>query len=140
MAEFIIHSDDLSQEGQRPIAEAMTLLKNLIVDESILYNLDLALTEACANVAKHAYAPDLPKRAQIHITTPPDRLLEIEISDWGQGFDYNDLASELPDAKAETGRGIPLMTSLCDRVTFYREDNRNVVKLSINIPAQAWYK
>ncbi len=140
MAEFIIHSDDLSQDGQRPIAEAMTLLKHLIADDSILSNLDLALTEACANVAKHAYGPDVSQKIQIHITTQTGKLIEIEISDWGQGVNYNDLAAELPDAKAETGRGIPLMTSLCDQVTFCRKDGRNVVKLSINIPAQAWQK
>lgn len=138
MAEFTIHTDDITNGSMKPVAEALVLLKNLIQDESLLYDLDLSLTEACANVVKHAYPEHVPHKAEIRVKAMIGTSVEIEISDWGTGMDSDQMPSQLPEAQSETGRGISLMTSLCDRVTFYSDKGKHTVSLFKYVPTAAW--
>ncbi len=87
------------------------------VQDSVVADIELALTEACTNVLDHAADTD-----EYEVSAGIDgTLCIIEVIDRGGGFD--DSTQGLVDAEpsAEDGRGIQLMRALVDRVTF---DNR----------------
>lgn len=138
MARFDIRVDDLKQRDARPVSEAVILLKTFISDESIIYDLDLAMTEAVSNVTCHAYSEQETCFLGISLETTPGKLVRITVMDKGKCWDQSDISSELPQAWSEGGRGIPLMTRLCDRVEFTRKDDTNIVTLTKHIPPDAW--
>src|SRR5213595_2684217 len=60
-------------------AEAMRLPDELVED------LRLAVTEACTNVVRHAYPPNLPGSVEISIV-PTDELVSVVVADHGRGI------------------------------------------------------
>ena len=90
-------------------------------DERALYEIQLAVDEACANVVDHAYQGTEP--GDIEVTCCLDgQILTIQVRDWGQGFD---LASvEDPDLEAPLeerslgGLGLFLVRQVMDDVQF----------------------
>ena len=90
-------------------------LEVLGVDEQVVADIELALTEACTNVLDHAADTD-----EYEVSAGIDgTLCIIEVIDRGGGFD--DSTKGLADAEpsAEDGRGIQLMRALVDEVTFH---------------------
>ncbi|CAO5253622.1 ATP-binding protein [Frankia sp. AgKG'84/4] len=102
-------------------------LKVLGVTQECINDVELALTEACANVLLHAQDGD-----EYEVSVGVDNeVAVIEVSDYGGGFD----AEVDPDAPIgaagdstptesvpEQGRGIFLMRALMDQVQFNRVD------------------
>ncbi len=89
-------------------------LEVLGVDEPVVADIELALTEACTNVLDHAADTD-----EYEVSAGIDgTICVIEVIDRGGGFDHT--AKGLADAEpsAEDGRGIQLMRALVDKVTF----------------------
>jgi serine/threonine-protein kinase RsbW len=79
----------------------------------VVGDLKLALTEACSNSVRHAYADDAGV-VEISFDLQPDRLV-IVVSDDGEGFvpgDRHDEADEL----TEGGLGIAIIKALADEV------------------------
>ncbi len=96
--------------------------------EELAYHLNLVLTEAMANAILHANEDD-PER-EIHITISIlDEQLSIKVFDQGQGFDICSLPS--PDFKSldEHGRGVYIIRSLMDRVTYRKMDGGHVLEM-----------
>ena len=84
------------------------------VEDEVVADIELALTEACTNVLDHAAETD-----EYEVSAGIDgTLCIIEVIDRGGGFD--DSTKGLVDAapSAEDGRGIQLMRALVDKVTF----------------------
>lgn len=107
---------------------ARTLKKYQGDREELAYHLNLVLTEAMANAICHANEGDPEK--EVHITiTLLDRVLNIKVYDQGQGFDVN--ALPVPDFKnlEEHGRGIYIIRSLMDRVTYQRHETGHVLEM-----------
>ena len=73
-------------------------------------DLELALTEACANVVRHATGAD---GIAIRLDMSEDRCA-IDVADNGAGFDAGALAEPTPDS--DHGRGLFLIKSLSDNV------------------------
>jgi serine/threonine-protein kinase RsbW len=102
-------------------------LRKLGVSEEGLSDIELALTEACTNVLRHATNGDDEYDVEIDIE---DMKCEIRVSDRGHGFDHKSLAGEAR-ASAERGRGIQLMRALVDGVDFEsRPEDGTVVRLA----------
>jgi len=96
--------------------------------EELAYHLNLVLTEAMANAILHANEDD-PER-EIHITISIlEHQLCIKVFDQGQGFDISSLPS--PDFKSldEHGRGVYIIRSLMDRVTYRKMDGGHVLEM-----------
>ena len=102
-------------------------LRVLGVSEGCAEDVELALTEACANVLLHATQDD---QYEV-VVRADDRVATIEVIDRGGGID---LAAVLgaasvpgtaptpgtaPDSLLEQGRGILLMRALMDTVQFH---------------------
>jgi serine/threonine-protein kinase RsbW len=96
--------------------------------ETLAYHLNLVLTEAMVNAIKYGSAGDHDDTVHIMITISGDALL-IRIFDCGQGFDINDIP--LPDFEEleDRGRGIFLIRSLMDSVTYRKCPDGNMLEL-----------
>ena len=77
-----------------------------------LADLKLAVTEACSNAVRHAYAGSTPGEIDLELRVEDDRL-ELIVEDHGAGI-------ELPvrevEPSVEGGMGIPLMRAVVDEL------------------------
>ena len=73
-------------------------------------DLELALTEACANVVRHASGAD---GIEVRLDVAEGHCA-IDVADNGAGFDAN--AVDDPDPGGERGRGLFLIKALSDNV------------------------
>ncbi|MGD8625870.1 MAG: ATP-binding protein [Anaerolineae bacterium] len=103
----------------RIVAQAATQLG---FEESALYQIELAVDEACANVVEHAYPHD--ERGEMEVVCfLHARHLVIRVRDWGSGFDLG--AVDEPDVSAPLedrglgGLGLFLVRQVMDGVRFH---------------------
>ena len=101
-------------------------LAHLHVPDSVIDEIALALTEACANVVQHAGEHALYEVA----VAIDDRQCRISVVDDGEGFDPATLPQGDERTPLEDGRGLLLMQALVDRLDFRHEpDGRHRVTL-----------
>jgi serine/threonine-protein kinase RsbW len=94
---------------RRLIAQALRVVG---VDPDTVSDVEIALSEACANVLRHAQMGDAYEvRAGFD-----QELAFLEIIDQGAGF--ADTSGPRVDDDAESGRGVALMRALMDKVHF----------------------
>jgi serine/threonine-protein kinase RsbW len=86
------------------------------LDESTLADLKLAVTEACANAVRHAYAEDSPGDVRLRMKLDDDGSLVVEVSDQGGGFDVSGVRQWDPSSMRESGMGFEIMRSIVDDV------------------------
>jgi serine/threonine-protein kinase RsbW len=79
--------------------------------DEMLADLKLALTEACSNSVRHAYAGG-EGSVEILYELHEDRLV-IEVLDEGEGFNADEAAKE-PDELSEGGLGIAIIRAVAD--------------------------
>jgi serine/threonine-protein kinase RsbW len=84
------------------------------VETTCVYDVELALSEACTNVLLHSGPGDL----YVVRLDLEDRIGVIRVIDVGHGFDSARLQADDPLLEAERGRGLGLMQALVDRVDF----------------------
>ena len=82
------------------------------VEQTCIYDLELALSEACTNVLLHSGPGD----QYVVRLDLEDRVGVIRVIDIGRGFDSTRPQGEDPRLEAERGRGLGLMQALVDRV------------------------
>jgi serine/threonine-protein kinase RsbW len=88
---------------------ALTILH---VDRQSGADLEIALTEACANVVKHAAGAE---KFEVRLDVAEDRCA-IDVVDNGMGFDAAQVGEEQPATESERGRGLFLIKALSDNV------------------------
>ncbi|WP_433826326.1 ATP-binding protein [Actinoplanes sp. CA-015351] len=88
---------------------ALTILR---VDRQAGADLEIALTEACANVVNHATGAN---NFEVHLDVAPDRC-SIDVVDDGNGFDLTAASETSPSADSERGRGLFLIRALGENV------------------------
>lgn len=108
-----------------PVARHLTrhALSEVGVIADIRDDVELAVTEACANVLDHSGSED----AYDVIVSVESRQCEIRVVDVGRGFDYTSLGRQEPKIDDERGRGIALMEALMDKVRFSSEPEHGTV-------------
>src|SRR5919198_3809933 len=84
------------------------------VSDETLYDLKLALTEACTNSVRHAYENGREGKVEIVYELQPDRLV-IEVGDEGAGFEPLENGNG-HDELEEGGLGIEIIRALADEV------------------------
>ena len=88
---------------------ALSILK---VDRQAGADLEIALTEACANVVKHAAGAD---KFEVRLDVGDDHC-SIDVVDEGNGFDPGADAVTTPPPHSERGRGLFLIKALGENV------------------------
>lgn len=115
-----------------PLVRRLTTnaMRVLGIEGDCLEELQVALSEACANVLRHAQAED-----DYEVRVRVDgRAVVIDVVDRGHGFDPSALGQEDAPVEAEQGRGIQLMRALVDEVQFTQaEPQGTVVSLTKHI-------
>jgi anti-sigma regulatory factor (Ser/Thr protein kinase) len=84
------------------------------VDEELLSDVRLAVTEACSNVVVHAYADEDPGPLEV-LATLQDETLTVVVRDEGPGI------APHPDSPG-LGLGLPLIASLAESVQLGRDE------------------
>lgn len=97
--------------------------------ETLAYHINLVLTEAMVNAIKYANAKDPEKLVHIVINISEDDLV-IKVFDKGQGFDINSIPCPDFGKLEDRGRGIFLIRSLMDSVTYRKVRNGNVLEMA----------
>ena len=87
-------------------------LNELRVDDDCAHDIEVALSEACANVVDHS---GVGTEYEVEVCVR-DRSATIKIVDTGHGFDADKLGSAEHDLSDEHGRGVSLMRALVDQV------------------------
>jgi serine/threonine-protein kinase RsbW len=87
-------------------------LSLLHVDRQDGSDLEIALTEACANVVKHADGAD---KFEVLLDVADDGCA-IEVVDSGAGFDAAAVTAQAPGPEHDRGRGLFLIRALSDNV------------------------
>jgi serine/threonine-protein kinase RsbW len=91
------------------------------LDKRTLYEIQLAVDEACANVADHAYRNEEPGDMEVSCYLE-NELLTILVRDWGRGFDPNGVVVPDVDAPLEErtlgGLGLFIVRQVMDYVQF----------------------
>jgi anti-sigma regulatory factor (Ser/Thr protein kinase) len=84
----------------------------LQLPDSVVEDLRLAVTEACTNVVRHAYAAGAPGPVEISLR-PDDDVLEVVVADRGRGVGTS-MDAEGP------GLGLPLIAAIAEDVKVER--------------------
>ena len=108
------------------------------LDDGATHDLQVALSEACANAHRHAYAGRRDGRIEIEVRGDAEAL-EIRVRDFGCRFDPEEIPEpELADPR-EGGYGLFLMRNLMDDVRFAVEGEGTEVVMTkrLRVPARA---
>jgi len=110
------------------------------LEDPLLYQIQLAVDEACANVVEHAYR-DMEAGDMELLCSMGDGTFTIRVRDWGRGFDPE--AVEVPDVEAPLeernlgGLGLFLVRQVMDSVQFNFDAERgNELVLVKRLPSE----
>ncbi len=138
MHTFYLTTKATSYASRRLAKAAVKILSETISDRDILFNFDLALSEACANVVRHAYREIEPQELEIIIRLCPGRWIELEISDWGHGFPHWPVEPKNPEPEAEGGRGLYIMSELSDMFEVRQHEGKNTIYIKVLVKDELW--
>lgn len=93
------------------------------LDNECRWDLELALTEACTNVVRHAAGAD---EYEVSVTID-EKVCAIDVVDTGRGYDADTLRASLPRPTAEQGRGLLLIEALADRMQLVPRSPRGTI-------------
>jgi serine/threonine-protein kinase RsbW len=103
-------------------------------DQKRILGIQLATEEALVNISNYSY-PEKAGEVEINCKLEKDRFV-IEITDSGVPFDMTslpdpDITADIDDRKVG-GLGVFLMKKVMERITYRREENRNILRLAIS--------
>jgi serine/threonine-protein kinase RsbW len=106
------------------------ILEQLHAPEEAVSDVQLAVTEACANAVRHAVGT-AEYRVMLGVD---DGSCLVEIIDVGPGFvpagDEGEVDLDAIDEESESGRGLILIRALVDDLEFVRDGDSNKVRLT----------
>ncbi len=93
--------------------------QRLRLTEDTLFDIDLAVEEASANIVRHAYRSGQLGDILLRVETSDD-VVRITLTDWGLPFDAEDVSpfdfAAPVETRAKGGMGLPIIHSLMDDV------------------------
>lgn len=112
------------------IAAMLEHIPEIKEPDIVIYNIQLAVHEVCANVIEHAYRGNPDDRYDVTLTLAQSPLrLEIELNDQGQSFVLPaNFAPDL-DRLPTRGYGLFLIHQLMDQVTYTPKPGHNQWRL-----------
>jgi anti-sigma regulatory factor (Ser/Thr protein kinase) len=137
MNTFVLRCKADPKSARRLVKAAMALAGDFVADADALHELELAMCEASANVARHAYAGVPTGIIEIRLAVKPGKAIDAEVVDWGKGFD-KEVCYDNAAACSECGRGMFLISSLTDKCEVRRNDGENVVSIHKQIGKSSW--
>ncbi len=128
-------SSQASPNAARTLAKSVcSFLRENICDPDLLYELELAITEAFSNIFVHAYEEKCGGEIQVKVALQPGQGLTLEIRDWGRPYHGPSETGLLPPKpERENGRGIYLISQIMDNFQFIRAKDTNILCLEKKI-------
>ena len=123
-------------EASVPVVRRLckSALEDLGVESECVSDIELAVTEACTNVLKHAEGTTDAYEVTVEVN---DTDCTIRVIDSGVGFEHETKGRELAKDGAESGRGIHLIRALVDNVRFIsRSEEGTIVHLEKKLVLQ----
>jgi serine/threonine-protein kinase RsbW len=97
------------------------IAREVPMSESVLADLKLAVTEACGNAVRHAYADHGVVRVGFRID---DGQIEIEVVDEGQGLEPRRPVEPLDDdLPPDSGMGLAIIEAIVDELDIQRRSS-----------------
>ncbi len=96
--------------------------------ESLGYHLNLVLTEAMVNAIHYGTGEEAQDTVRVSLKIE-DNILCLKVYDQGQGFDLSGVPPPSLEGLHENGRGIFLIRSLMDNVTYQKTEQGNVLEM-----------
>lgn len=116
------------------IAEMLARAGELAGPDELIYNVQLAVHEICANIVQHAYNHDNRGRIKITLTlSPHPRQFMVDLHDTGCAFDPAGVPAPDLDEGQVHGYGLFLARQLMDTVTYYPQAGHNRWQLVKNL-------
>ncbi len=112
---------------------ALSIVAENLSDQELLYNFDLMLFEACANVVRHAYRGRELGDVLIELHVALNKYIHVRILDWGAGFPKLPVTISNPPPEAESGRGLFIVSQLADKLEIYREAEATVIAITMKL-------
>lgn len=100
--------------------EICRYIEQLPVPEQTTYDVQLAVNEAVVNTIKHAYGNRPDGRVKVVFSLLPQRL-QIDVYDWGEGFDLTTVSEPNLEEPSESGYGLMIIKRLMDEVSYHRD-------------------
>jgi len=104
-------------------AQLRSLLRTLGLPEATIHDVVLATHEAAVNGMVHGNGGDETRRVEVEVTAGSGQLV-VQVSDEGNGFGWREWLrrglEHPPPPDALSGRGIRVMASVMDEVTYNR--------------------
>jgi serine/threonine-protein kinase RsbW len=103
------------------------LTRDIPVEEEIVADLKLAVTEACGNAVRHAYPDGIGEVSVCYFVS--DDTLEMIVEDQGRGLDPSSgEADDLSTTPRESGMGMSIMRTIVDELDVHAgADGRGTV-------------
>lgn len=141
MQQYELEAIPTPEESREISRQAISILEGFISDIELLHDMDLVLTEACSNVARHAYdVCESCNRLVLKIIITPNEKVVFEVCDWGKGLKPKSMNFSMPDPESVGGRGLYIMSKLMDSFEIVTDGNKNTVRLTKYIESGKWIK
>lgn len=136
--EYRLRTRATGSASRRLSRAVLALVADYVSGDAVLYDLDLALSEACSNVVEHAYPEGESGDLEIVLRLERGRRVRLEVRDFGSGFAVDPTALDAPGPGAESGRGVYIISRLMDEMSVRRDGEANVVAFAKNVGKDAW--
>lgn len=116
------------------VAGLLERVEGIREPKMVIYNLQLAVQEACTNIVQHAYARTTEGRIEARLTLVycPFQVI-VELHDTGQPFNPETVSEPDLSHPQVRGYGLFLMKQLLDEVTYHSQPNSNYWRLVKNL-------
>lgn len=124
-----IHSDICNICGS--VTDILNFIEqtNGQLDSCIEFELKVILNELMINAIKHGNNCDPLKKVKTSVKITKGKYMVVLIEDEGEGYDYKLKCNKTNVSDAflemkETGRGLFIVSNLCDRIKFNKKGNK----------------
>jgi anti-sigma regulatory factor (Ser/Thr protein kinase) len=122
-----LHLDCTLGAVRRGAIQFRAFLENRGLAEKDIWACELAFVEGCNNAVQHTPRAKVSQQIVVELLVATGSI-ELRINDHSKGCEFPEQV-ELPPAENESGRGIFLMRTLMDQVTYIRSDSSNCLVL-----------
>ncbi len=136
MIDRVFKTRSTPKESRQLAKDVVEYLAGFIADGDALHDMDIMLTEACANVVRHAYA-ETSGELEVRVRVEPGGYVELEVVDWGCGFE-DEVRFENPGPESEGGRGMFIISMLSDTCEVRKRRGENILFIHKEIGQQQW--
>lgn len=113
--------DDLCQEVRTFIAAQQ-------LSSHDIFAVELLLRETMTNAVAHGAKGDARRRVRCRVSIFPQQILELEVQDPGEGFDWRSAAKNNQAPTGSSGRGLLILRHYADTILYNEKGNTVILR------------